>query len=147
MNREATGLIARIEAAIVARLQAELPGMKVDAWPDDMGRYQLLHNKGAVLVSYRGRSQSSADWCPGSRLLSFAVTVAARNLRQRDAHQGVYDMLEAVESAIDEWNPGIPGADAFMFVRDSFAGEDSGIWTYTAMFNIEVLFKKGGVYA
>lgn len=141
MNRQATGKIAQIEAAIVECLSAELPLLKVDAWPDDMARYQLAHNKGATLVSYRGRSNAGSGMCGlDERILDFGVTVATRNLRQRDAHQGAYDILESVDSVLTGWTPDIDGAGELLFVKDGFAGQDSGIWTYTAIYRINLIY-------
>ncbi len=142
MNRQAKGIIAQIEQAIVDELQEALPTLKVDAWPDNMARYQLLHNKGAVLVSYRSRSAVDGGFCQNERSLSFGVTVVSRNLRQRDAHQGIYDTLEEIDAVLSAFIPPVDGcSDALEFERDSFVGEDSGIWTYTAIFKINVVFE------
>ena len=133
MNRTASGQIAQTEARIITLLAPAFPDFKVDPWPDNMARYQLLHNKGAILVSYRSRTGSGDDpMCLQDRQSVFAVTVASRNLRQRDAHQGVYDALEEIDSILSD--------NGFSFVRDGFTSEDSGVWLYTMQFSINLSY-------
>jgi hypothetical protein len=143
MNRQAVGKIARFERAIIERLKPEFPSAVVDAWPDTPEQYQLLHNKGAVLVSYRGRSAvEEQSFCCNGRVLTFNIIVIFRNLRQRDAHQGVYDALEILDNSLTDWEPEIEGCGAFEFVRDGFTREDAGVWMYSANFSIECNFER-----
>lgn len=141
MNREAVGIIAQIESAMVDRLKLAMPDIVVDAYPESPDKYQTLHNKGAVLVSYRNRNriEDSATFCGlNESECFFNINILIRHLRQRDANQGAYDLLELIEEELHEWEPGIDGCGAFEFVRDGFIREDGGLWMYGMVFKLTV---------
>ncbi|WP_051340945.1 Gp37 family protein [Azospirillum halopraeferens] len=121
-------MIPDLETAIVERLGGAVPGIRVEAFPEDPASYALKHPRGAVLVGY-GRSTYGKPEALGviaqERRLEFDITVLARNLRQ---HDGAYAHLEAVRVALTGWRP--PGARKLYPLRDRFLGVSNGVWRY-----------------
>lgn len=121
-------MIAETESQIVELLKDALPLVNVEAFPDNPTEYKLLHNKGAVLVAYKGRSSESVTDCGLScSEYEFNVNFLFRNLRQRDGHQGVYPSLETAESALKGF---------LRLSSERFVGFENGVWEYSQLYRL-----------
>ncbi len=121
-------MILEIETAIVGRLAAAMPGIRVEAFPEKPEEYTLKHARGAVLVGY-GRSAYGKPEALGAivqeRRLEFDITILARDLRE---HGGAYGYLDAARVALTGFRPA--GARKLHPVRDRFLGVRGGVWRY-----------------
>lgn len=134
-------MISEIESAIVLAIKAAMPKSHIELFPDSPENYQLINPAGAILVAYKGRSSESITDCLAESKLDFVITFLYRNLRQRDAHQGVYEALEQVEAALKN---GLPDGTALTLERERFISRDSGngqggVWQYAQMWTVKQL--------
>ena len=121
-------MIGEKESAIVVAIKEALPLVNVEAFPDKPDAYSLMHNKGAVLVAYQGRNVlHESGYCLAESELEFVVSFLFRNLRKRDAHQGIYDSLLVAESALK----GIAELK-----KERFVSFENGVWEYAQLYSV-----------
>ena len=127
-----------IENTLIARLQANLPELVVEAFPDNPSEYEFIHPVGAVLVQYDSSSFSD-DYCLAftaqKRTMKFNVVSLTRSLRE---HNGCYDVLERVSQTILGLK--LDGFEQFKQETDSFSDEVDGVWTYVQSFVVKGLY-------
>jgi phage gp36-like protein len=124
--------IQDLEAGMVARLREKVASVEVTAHPDKPDSYRLLHQVGALLVSYRGSVYSepeSEDEVIQERELHFDVDVLARGL---SGHAGSYVFLEAVRDALAGHQ--VPGFRKLRPIRERFLGYGEGVWIFAVTF-------------
>lgn len=122
--------IMAVEDAIVARLAATVPGIAVDAFPDDPDKYRLTHQVGALLVRFAGAAHTArADVSSAAtdRALLFDVVAQVRGLG-RKGQAGVYQYLEAARLSLIGYE--IPAFTRLTPVDERFLGQGEGVWTY-----------------
>lgn len=112
--------IEEIESAIIEKLKSDIPDLSVEPFPDNVKDYELIHPKGAVLVSYEGSSYTNPRLEQQARMIEFDVIVIVRNLR---SHLGAYDTLERVRQSItnDFYVENLklyPLSEKFLFVEE-----------------------------
>src|SRR2546430_15685112 len=98
--------ISTIEAAIVARLQAEIGNLvEVTHFPDKPEAYEVHHRVGVAMVIYKGGDYGEIldiGHVAQERTLEFAVAVRVRDLGwafggpRSGVSPGAYQILEAV---------------------------------------------------
>ena len=118
-----------IEQAILARLQAQIIGVEVEAFPDEPENYQLKHGAGAVLVRYTGSRfdrHEPTDVVIQDQTVTIELAVLMRSLRRHDA--GILPMLDAVRAALTGYR--IPGASTLTPTKEEFVSYDQGVWRY-----------------
>ncbi|WP_440217248.1 Gp37 family protein [Chromobacterium piscinae] len=118
--------------ALVARLQARLPGLLVEYFPERPAEYRLNHPAGALLVSYLG-SQFAAPVDAGivaqPRTLKLSVTVV---LRQLNGRTGAVAVLDDVRRALVGYR--LPDCRALQAAGERFLGQNSNLWQYATDF-------------
>lgn len=112
--------IEKIESAIIEKLKSDIPDLSVEPFPDNVKDYELIHPKGAVLVSYEGSNYTNPRLEQQARMIEFDVIVIVRNLR---SHLGAYDTLERVRQSItnDFYVENLklyPLSEKFLFVEE-----------------------------
>ena len=120
--------IFALEEGIRARLVAKIPGVEIGSFPDDPAAYRLRHQRGALLVGYRGGSFERPldhDEIAQFRTMTMAVLVFGRAL---NGHQGAYAYLEAVRAALVEYD--LDGFEPLAAAGEAFLGHDEGVWMY-----------------
>lgn len=120
-------MLEAIEQDLVARLQAALPELHVEAFPDDPKRYRLQHPKGAVLVVYRAGSFSRPEATSAvvqTGQLEWEIHIILRQLHG----QGVYAALDGARDALIGWRP--THCTPCFAVRDGFVSQGNGVWQY-----------------
>lgn len=122
--------IRALEEGIVARLDEELSGLAIEALPDDPQAYRLRHQRGALLVGYRGAEYtedlSLDEDVAQRRTLHFDVLVLARALHN---HAGAYAHLEAVRAVLVGY--AVEGFDQLVARGEQFLGHSDGVWTFS----------------
>lgn len=138
INLDKVGITADVEQAIIERLLPLFPAFVVEAYPDDPDTYNLMHNKGAILVTFKGsqRTKDSASFCGYKESnCFFNIFVLSRNLRAREMHQGCYGALEILKLSLEEWQPEtIEECDSFEFIQDSFIEKVNSVSIYGSLF-------------
>jgi hypothetical protein len=139
-------VITDFEDLIVARLSAEVAEAKVEPFPDDPSEYQLLKASSALLVRYNGSryddSLTEGIACQ-NRWMVFQIVAVSRSLRAAKQHQGVYDLVESVLTALTGYE--LTGADSQMLpTRDEYIrryqpkGSQKLIWQHGIEFKFMV---------
>lgn len=130
--------IELIENVLLERLQANLPELVVEAFPDNPSEYEFIHPVGAVLVQYDS-SNFGEDYCLAftaqKRTMKFNVVSLTRSLRD---HNGCYDVLERISQTILGLK--LNGFEQFKQETDSFSDETDGVWTYVQSFTVKGLY-------
>lgn len=114
--------------AVVARLEAKLPQLAVEYFPDNPAEYRLNHPKGALLVSYPGSQFGTTvdvTYIAQPRTVKLSVTVI---LRQLNGKGGAIDAVDAVRLALVGFRP--PDCRKVLVESDQFLDETAGIWKY-----------------
>ncbi len=135
--------IATVEAAIVARLRAQIASVEVAHFPDRPEAYRLTSRVGAALVRYEGGEYGpliDTAAIVQERTLKFAVIVMVRDLGwglgsiADGPTPGAYAILEAARLALTGYS--IPGFTRIYPLRENFVGRDrqGGVWTYRIVF-------------
>jgi hypothetical protein len=127
--------IQTIETAIIDRLKAKLTDAAIEPFPDRPAEYQLIHSKGALLVSFSGSVFSepeATDVIVQDRRMEFDVTVVTKSLRASGAHHGAYALLEAARLTLTGHQ--IPGCGKISPRREGFLSEKAGTWQYGIRF-------------
>ena len=121
-----------LERAVIARLQALLPDVEVEAFPDDPDEYRLNHPLGALLVRYHGSKYGplmDTDLVVQERVMAVEVTLVFRSLNGKE---GIYTYLEAVRLALAGYQP--PAFTKLKPLGDEFLDRDKGEWRYAIDF-------------
>lgn len=120
--------IMALEQGIVERLRAYITQLAIESFPDDPGAYRLRHQRGALLVGYRGADYGGrldVELVDQERTLSFDIVVLARGL---GSHGGAYEHIEAARFALAGY--AVPGFDPIVCRRERFLGHADGVWTF-----------------
>lgn len=120
--------ISGLESGIIERLGEHVDGVPIEPFPDNPASYRLRHQRGAILVGYRGAEYEmpqEVDEVVQFRTLTFDVLVLSRNL---SSHTGAYAHLEAIRGAltghvVDPFEPLQVRAERFM-------GHAEGVWSW-----------------
>ena len=123
-----TVTVALIDA-LRARLQAALPNVVCEYFPEDPKNYRLNHPVGALLISYRGsvfEPTQDEFYIAQPRSIRLSITVV---LKQLNGRGGAIEMLDQVRSAVIGWKP--PHCNKKLFAeREKFLGTIAGLWQY-----------------
>mgnify|MGYP005862356355 FL=1 len=127
--------IEEIETVIVEKLKKDIPDLSVEPFPDNVKDYELIHPKGAVLVSYEGSNYTNPRLEQQARMIEFDVIVIVRNLR---SHLGAYETLERVRQSVTndlyiENMKFYPLSERFLFVEDDK-------WHYEMRFMLPTIY-------
>ncbi|UTH73976.1 Gp37 family protein [Chromobacterium sp. IIBBL 290-4] len=118
--------------ALAARLQARLPSLAVEYFPERPAEYRLNHPAGALLVSYLG-SQFAAPVDAGivaqPRTVKLSVTVV---LRQLNGRTGAVAVLDDVRRALVGYR--LPDCRKLQAAGERFLGQTAGLWQYAVDF-------------
>lgn len=132
-----------IENAIIAKLREALPGLSIEAFPENPAEYELIHPLGAVLVQYDGSTFRANKVTNGAvaqlRSLRFVLALVLRNLRDSS---GCYEVLRTAAEALGGLV--IPGAATCLTpVSEGFSSEADGVWVYVQGYEISTRFVSG----
>ena len=115
--------------ALRARLQAALPNVVCEYFPEDPKSYRLNHPVGALLISYRGSVFAPTQdefYIAQPRSIRLSITIV---LKQLNGRGGAIEMLDQVRSAVMGWKP--PHCNKKLFAeQEKFLGTHAGLWQY-----------------
>lgn len=120
--------VAILEAVLV-RLQAQMPGLAAEFFPDRPADYRLNHPVGALLISYVGSKFAESEDLDGivqPRALRVSVTLVMRQLNGR---LGAVAALDELRRVLVGYKP--PHCTLKLAASDEkFLGEVAGLWQY-----------------
>lgn len=131
--------IEQIEKAFIAWLNDAIPDLPAESFPDEPERYDLLHERGVVLVRYNGTTFAEPETL-GLTMQSgeteFVLSVLAFSLTDSN---GIYALLTKVLRAI--CGKSFNGSTPVKIKNVAFAGVNIGRWQYdiTASFDLPIV--------
>jgi len=120
--------IGALETAFINWLNAEMPDLPTEAFPDNPAGYDLLSENGVVLVRYNGTTYGEVEtlgMTTQTGETEFVLSVLAYSL---SAASGVYANLSKVIRTVQ--GKTFPGATAVKLKNIAFAGVENGRWQY-----------------
>ncbi|WP_311419689.1 Gp37 family protein [Kingella denitrificans] len=114
--------------AVRQHLQAAIPWVQVDVFPENPGEYQFIHPTGAVLVGYQSSSFGKIEglgMIAQQRDVVLHLTVIGANLHGDD---GALAILDEVRLAVVGFTP--PDCLPCHLLAEHFVSEDAGAWQY-----------------
>lgn len=138
--------ILTAEQAIVTKLAADITTVRVESYPDNPTKYQMLHPIGALLVQYVGSSYNELEEeairgkrVNQIRVLEWRIVLLYRNLHGHTGlTSGIYTYLEAVRESLTGFTiTGFTHAGVMYPVSDGIVGRDEklNLWEYEVIFN------------
>ena len=114
--------------AVCQHLQASIPWVQVDVFPEKPGEYQFIHPTGAVLVGYQSSSFGKLEglgMIAQQRDVVLHLTVIGANLHGDD---GALAILDEVRLAVVGFTP--PDCEPCHLLAEHFLSEAAGAWQY-----------------
>ena len=114
--------------AVCRHLQAAIPWVQVDVFPEKPGEYQFIHPTGAVLVGYQSSNFGKIEglgMIAQQRDVVLHLTVIGANLRGDD---GALAILDEVRLAVVGFTP--PDCEPCHLLAEHFLSEAAGAWQY-----------------
>ena len=104
-------MIELIESAIVLKLANAINWANVEAFPDEPENYQprALNN---ILIGFKGGVDKPEFNCVYLSEFKFTATALFKNLREVNAHQGGYTLIELIKTILNERLQITPDLDA-----------------------------------
>ncbi|ELW8656141.1 hypothetical protein SIL91_004744 [Salmonella enterica] len=125
--------------ATVARLQAKLPALDSELYPDDPENYRLNHDTGALLVSYSNAdfgSNSAIDCVMQEQPVRVVITLVFRELHTAT---GAIQALDETRRALTGFRP--EGCHApYVLVSEKCLGFASGVWMFALVVQARTMF-------
>lgn len=90
-------IVADLEAAMVERLRTDMPDFLVEPFPDVPSKFQMLHPKGAILVSYDHEQNTIPSGQQQGNLIEYEINIIVRNLR---GPNGAYEAIARARQSI-----------------------------------------------
>lgn len=111
------------------RLAAKLPGLACDYFPENPDDYRLLHDTGALLLSYTSTTFGSTDALGvvvQPQPVRITITVV---MRQLNGKSGAVAALDALRQCIGGFKPD-GCATPFVLIDEKFLGRTDALWQY-----------------
>lgn len=122
---------------LTAHLQAALPELAVDLFPDRPSEYRFMHPVGAVLVQYQGsrfERPQALQAIVQQRLLNIHLTVFGRNLHH---DWGALAILDNIRLAVVGYAP--IDCSPIHLLSEGFLDETAGAWQYELRLQTETV--------
>lgn len=114
--------------AVQQHLQAAIPWVQVDVFPENPADYQFIHPAGAVLVGYQSSTFTRIEGLgtiAQQRDVILHLTIIGAHLHGDD---GALAILDEVRLAIVGFKP--PNCLPCHLLQERFLSEDAGAWQY-----------------
>ena len=114
--------------SVKARLQAALPHVLVELFPDNPASYRFMHPLGAVLIAYEGGKYKRLEdigMVVQERQVILHITVFSRSLH---GEAGGHVLLDEVRLAIAGFAP--TSCTPCHLIDDGFLAENGGTWQH-----------------
>lgn len=114
--------------SVRARLQAALPHVVVELFPDNPASYRFMHPLGAVLIAYEGskfKRLEDIGMVVQERHITLHMTVFSRSLH---GESGGHVLLDALRLAVAGFAP--TACTPCHLIDDGFLSENGGTWQH-----------------
>lgn len=114
--------------AVVAHLQAAIPWVVVETFPERPSEYQFIHPTGAILVGYGGSKFTALEhvgFIAQQRDMTLVLTIIGSNLH---GDEGTLSILDEARLAMVGFTP--PNCQPCHLLAERFLSEDAGAWQY-----------------
>ena len=121
--------------AVVEHLQAAIPWVSVEAFPERPSEYQFIHPVGAILVGYGGSKFGDIEQLgriAQQRDVRLMLTIFGSSL---NADDGTLAILDEVRLAMVGFAP--PSCQPCHLISEEFLAEDAGAWQYQLILQTE----------
>lgn len=121
--------------AVVEHLQAAIPWVSVEAFPERPSEYQFIHPAGAILVGYGGSKFGDIEQLgriAQQRDVRLVLTVFGSSLNTDD---GTLAILDEARLAMVGFVP--PNCQPCHLISEEFLAEDTGAWQYQLVLQTE----------
>lgn len=121
--------------AVVEHLQAAIPWVSVEAFPERPSEYQFIHPVGAILVGYGGSKFGDIEQLgriAQQRDVRLVLTVFGSSL---NADDGTLAILDETRLAMVGFAP--PNCRPCHLISEEFLAEDAGAWQYQLVLQTE----------
>lgn len=121
--------------AVVEHLQAAIPWVSVEAFPERPSEYQFIHPVGAILVGYGGSKFGDIEQLgriAQQRDVRLMLTVFGSSL---NADDGTLAILDETRLAMVGFAP--PNCQPCHLISEEFLAEDAGAWQYQLVLQTE----------
>lgn len=121
--------------AVVEHLQAAIPWVSVEAFPERPSEYQFIHPIGAILVGYGGSKFGEIEQLgriAQQRNVRLVLTVFGSSLNTDD---GTLAILDETRLAMVGFIP--PNCQHCHLISEEFLSEDAGAWQYQLVLQTE----------
>ncbi|WP_114922254.1 Gp37 family protein [Neisseria elongata] len=121
--------------AVVEHLQAAIPWVSVEAFPERPSEYQFIHPVGAILVGYGGSKFGNIEQLgriAQQRDVRLMLTVFGSSL---NADDGTLAILDETRLAMVGFAP--PSCQPCHLISEEFLAEDAGAWQYQLVLQAE----------
>lgn len=121
--------------AVVEHLQAAIPWVSVEAFPERPSEYQFIHPVGAILVGYGGSKFGEIEQLgriAQQRDVRLMLTVFGSSL---NADDGTLAILDETRLAMVGFAP--PSCQPCHLISEEFLAEDAGAWQYQLVLQTE----------
>lgn len=121
--------------AVVEHLQAAIPWVSVEAFPERPSEYQFIHPVGAILVGYGGSKFGEIEQLgriAQQRNVRLMLTVFGSSL---NADDGTLAILDETRLAMVGFAP--PNCQPCHLISEEFLAEDAGAWQYQLVLQTE----------
>lgn len=121
--------------AVVEHLQAAIPWVSVEAFPERPSEYQFIHPVGAILVGYGGSKFGDIEQLgriAQQRDVRLMLTVFGSSL---NADDGTLTILDETRLAMVGFAP--PNCQPCHLISEEFLAEDAGAWQYQLVLQTE----------
>lgn len=121
--------------AVVEHLQAAIPWVSVEAFPERPSEYQFIHPVGAILVGYGGSKFGEIEQLgriAQQRDVRLMLTVFGSSL---NADDGTLAILDETRLAMVGFAP--PNCQPCHLISEEFLTEDAGAWQYQLVLQTE----------
>lgn len=117
-----------LEEELVSKLSTVFPDLLVESYPDVIGEdYDLLHEKGAILICWNGVTEIKRDLALQSFSDEFEIAVLSRS---RSGPDGVLGIIDNIRKSVNEAH--LYGMRLFFVSANRTAYYiTQGIWHYT----------------
>jgi len=126
--------INTVENDIIAQLQSNITGLKIEGFPDNPSKYKLIHPKGAVLVHFQSANYNEpleVNFIQQTVNLEIRLALLIKGLRDKN---GAYTYINSIMATLTGFTPTDCGK---MYpVKVNFLTEDNGIWQYAFSFSV-----------
>lgn len=129
-------MLLEVEQAIVSRLTAVLPTIKISPFPESPAEFGKPTTKSQIFVGFKKETLEAPQLvnydAPSiqPRILEYELIFRLKDLR---SHTGVYEVIDQIRDCLTGFAP-LPNSKALYESQSGFVDLDQGLWFYSMTF-------------